>query len=243
MRQLLAVVFRWSSKHLTNDLPDYAATESAALKKRDQAASKDSGLFCAERARPLLRQSTAGVQLIEAVCADSRAHGLIYQSAFDPLPSKHLAYLGRRLAASEPGGRFGVRHLFVGQDADGRKTIERFSDQCGIGLDPPEPHFELAPSFPTTSERVDGAIAEIRDGRLMAEVGHGVGIELDARARGTGFAQRTDRDREYASVGERDHESPWSARRFEHGLDRARPTRWVRRVYEKSRGATHDEPW
>ena len=243
MRELLAVVVRWPSKHLTKYLPDYAAAESAALKKRDQAASKDSGLFRAERARPLFRQYAAGAQLIEAVFADSRAYGLVYQPALDPLPSKHLAYLGRRLAASEPGGRFGMRDLFVGQDADGRKSIERFSDQGGVGLDSPEPNFELAPGFPTTGERVDGAIAEIRDRRLTAEVGHGVGIELDARARGTGFTQRADRNSEYASVGERDHESPWSARRFEHGLDRARPTRWLRRVHEKSRGATHDEPW
>ncbi len=205
MRGLLRLVVRWPSKHLSQHLPDDAAAKAAALQERKQSASEYRGLLRTEGANALLGQRATRGQLVESVFADGRADGLIHHLPLYTLPPKHLAYLGRCFTTPKPCSSFGVRNVFIRKDATGGQSVERFCNQHSVRLPPPEADLEFSASFSATGQRIDGTIADVRDLRFSGEVSHGIRVELDARPRGARFAHGTDRDGEYASVGERDH--------------------------------------
>ena len=223
MRGLLAVVFSLPTEHLTKHLPDDAAAESAALKERHQPAPEHGGFLGSERAHPLLRLCAARGQLVETVLADGRADRLVDHSPLDALPPKHLTDPGGCLTAPESRSGFSVRHVFIGEHPDGCQPVERLGNQAHVGLNATESYFKLTPGFPATSERVHGAIAEVRDRRFAAQKGHRIGIEFDARSCGAGRAEGGDRHGKGAPVGEREHEPPRTTRGFQHVPDRAGP--------------------
>ena len=221
------------------------SAEPAPLQKTDKPPPRYGGRLVRQRPAPLLGELPAGLRLVEAVVADRDADGVLRHTPLHAFAPQHLSHVRRGLATAETRCGFGQRHLFVGEDTGGSQAIERVGDERAIWLMATEAQLKFPSRFPPARQRVDGPIHDIGDRRLAGEMRHGRRIQGDASAGGTGVAERGDGDGECTAVGQRQHEATRPTGGLEHLLDGARAMlRFGFGLgYEKSRGATHNEPW